>query len=75
MLAAIEFVRRRHPFWDRSGGADHILTLPGDFAGCFRYQPNLARSVESVLRRAILLQAITPFCNSLLYPLCDPPLP
>ena len=31
---AIRHVRSQHPYWDRSGGRDHVVFLTGDQGGC-----------------------------------------
>jgi hypothetical protein len=36
MLAdAVDLVRRDAPFWNRSGGADHVFVASHDFGACF----------------------------------------
>jgi hypothetical protein len=32
---AVDLVRRDAPFWNRSGGADHVFVASHDFGACF----------------------------------------
>lgn len=34
MQLAIRWLRANHPYWDRSGGGDHVFFLPGDQGAC-----------------------------------------
>eukprot|EP00662_Eupelagonemidae_sp_cell21_P003904 gene3904-31198_t len=31
---AVAYVRRHHPWWDRSGGRDHVFWFTGDKGAC-----------------------------------------
>lgn len=59
VFRALDYVRETWPYWSASDGADHIITLPGDYGGCFNYRSYLARSIAmDQLGKAILLTTL-----------------
>jgi len=50
---------KQQEWWRRHQGRDHIFALPGDYGGCFTYQPAKARGIRlPELKQAILLQTL-----------------
>ncbi|XP_051183859.1 probable glucuronosyltransferase Os03g0107900 [Lolium perenne] len=59
MLAdAVDLVRRDAPFWNRSGGADHVFVASHDFGACFHPMEDvaIADGIPKFLKRSILIQ-------------------
>ncbi|XP_047083283.1 probable glucuronosyltransferase Os03g0107900 [Lolium rigidum] len=55
---AVDLVRRDMPFWNRSGGADHVFVASHDFGACFHPMEDLAIAdgIPEFLKRSILIQ-------------------
>ncbi|KAK1695822.1 hypothetical protein QYE76_012519 [Lolium multiflorum] len=59
MLAeAVDLVRAEMPYWNRSGGADHVFVASHDFGACFHSMEDvaIAAGIPEFLKRSILLQ-------------------
>uniref|UniRef100_A0A0D9VNF1 Exostosin GT47 domain-containing protein n=1 Tax=Leersia perrieri TaxID=77586 RepID=A0A0D9VNF1_9ORYZ len=55
---AVELVRSQMPYWNRSGGADHVFVASHDFGACFHPMEDvaIADGIPEFLKRSILLQ-------------------
>ncbi|VFQ63840.1 unnamed protein product [Cuscuta campestris] len=58
MSAAVSLVSSEHPFWNRSGGADHVFVASHDFGSCFHTLEDRAVSdgVPEFLKNSVILQ-------------------
>ncbi|GAB2275130.1 Probable glucuronoxylan glucuronosyltransferase irx7 [Dionaea muscipula] len=56
--SAVELISTTLPFWDRSGGSDHVFVASHDFGSCFHTMEDaaMADGVAEVLRMSIVLQ-------------------
>ncbi|KAF0932831.1 hypothetical protein E2562_012158 [Oryza meyeriana var. granulata] len=58
LAEAVELVRGQMPYWNRSGGADHVFVASHDFGACFHPMEDvaIADGIPEFLKRSILLQ-------------------
>ncbi|KAL7115874.1 hypothetical protein ACP275_04G208000 [Erythranthe tilingii] len=58
MASAVEHVSSHLPFWNRSGGADHVFVASHDFGSCFHTMEDaaVAEGVPKFMRNSIVLQ-------------------
>ncbi|CAH9096889.1 unnamed protein product [Cuscuta epithymum] len=56
--SAVRLVSSDHPFWNRSGGADHVFVASHDFGSCFHTLEDraIADGVPAFLKNSIILQ-------------------
>lgn len=58
LAEAVDLVRARMPYWNRSAGADHVFVASHDFGACFHPMEDvaIADGIPEFLKRSILLQ-------------------
>ncbi|XP_062082183.1 probable glucuronoxylan glucuronosyltransferase IRX7 [Humulus lupulus] len=56
--SAINALSSEYPFWNRSGGSDHVFVASHDFGSCFHTMENvaIADGVPAFLKNSIILQ-------------------
>ena len=47
-LRAYEHIRSAYPYWNRSGGADHLWTFPHDEGACHGHTHSALRLTHTV---------------------------
>uniref|UniRef100_A0A1D1XKK4 Putative glucuronoxylan glucuronosyltransferase IRX7 n=1 Tax=Anthurium amnicola TaxID=1678845 RepID=A0A1D1XKK4_9ARAE len=58
LSSAVDLVSARYPFWNRSGGADHVFVASHDYGACFHAMEDVAvaHGLPAFLKRSIILQ-------------------
>ncbi|MQL90330.1 hypothetical protein Taro_022931 [Colocasia esculenta] len=58
LSAAVDLVSSTYPFWNRSGGADHVFVASHDYGACFHAMEDVAVAdgIPAFLKRSIILQ-------------------
>ncbi|KAG8387598.1 hypothetical protein BUALT_Bualt02G0037900 [Buddleja alternifolia] len=58
MAAAVDHISSQLPFWNRSGGSDHVFVASHDFGSCFHTMEDAAMKdgVPQFLKNSIILQ-------------------
>lgn len=58
LKSAVQLISREMPYWNRSGGKDHIFVATHDYGACFHTMEDVAvaAGIPDFLQRSILLQ-------------------
>ncbi|XP_022949456.1 probable glucuronoxylan glucuronosyltransferase IRX7 isoform X1 [Cucurbita moschata] len=58
LASAVAAISREFPFWNRSGGADHIFVASHDYGACFHAMEHeaMADGIPQFLKNSIILQ-------------------
>ncbi|GAB4857236.1 Probable glucuronoxylan glucuronosyltransferase irx7 [Ancistrocladus abbreviatus] len=56
--SAVELISTTLPFWNRSGGSDHVFVASHDFGSCFHTLEDVAMAdgIPEILKRSMILQ-------------------
>ncbi|KAF8403129.1 hypothetical protein HHK36_011224 [Tetracentron sinense] len=58
LASAVEHISSEMPFWNRSGGSDHVFVASHDFGACFHAMEDeaIAEGIPQFLKKSIILQ-------------------
>ncbi|XP_042505370.1 probable glucuronoxylan glucuronosyltransferase IRX7 [Macadamia integrifolia] len=58
LASAVRLISSKLPFWNRSGGADHVFVASHDYGACFHAMEDeaIADGIPEFLKRSIMLQ-------------------
>lgn len=65
LQSAVKLISHEMPFWNRSGGSDHVFVASHDYGPCFHTMEDMAvaAGIPDFLRRSVILQTFAQVNN------------